>query len=248
MKKILLLLACSWLYFLTNAQTTPQVLNKTITVTGSAEMEIVPDEIYAMVELREYKKKGENKVELEKIKEDFLTKCRSIGLADSDVSIASYEGSNLSYWYWKKRRKDPDLFATIVYEVKFANSKKMDALIDALDDEATINFYVSKASHSKVIEYRKQLKIQAIKAAKEKAIYLTEAINEKVTEAITIKEPTEMYSDDVYNSNYSKGKYEAYSNSMYEKKVGGVSNPSGNSINFKKIKLRFEVEVVFALK
>ena len=37
-------------------------------------------------------------------------------------------------------------------------------------------------------EFRKQLKIQAIKAAKDKGIYLTEAITEKLGEAITISE------------------------------------------------------------
>ena len=45
---------------------------KTINVSGSADMEIIPDEIYVQVDLKEYKKKGESKVELEKIKSDFL--------------------------------------------------------------------------------------------------------------------------------------------------------------------------------
>ncbi len=39
---------------------------KTITVNGSAEMEIVPDEIYVQVELKEYEKKGSAKMDLEK--------------------------------------------------------------------------------------------------------------------------------------------------------------------------------------
>ena len=43
---------------------------KTISVTGSAEMDVIPDEIYVQVDLREYKKKGEEKTELEKIKAD----------------------------------------------------------------------------------------------------------------------------------------------------------------------------------
>jgi uncharacterized protein len=248
MKKIILAIVFLTILTISFGQNN-QVLNpKTITVTGSAELDIVPDEIYAMIEIREFKKKGENKTELDKLKTEFLEKCKSLGILDTDITVASYEGSNLGYWYWKKRRKDPDLYASIVYEVKFTTAKKMDALIDIVDDEATVNFYVSRATHSKIIEFRKQLKIQAIKAAKDKAIYLAEAINEKVADAITIKEPRETDSDDVLNNNYSKSKFEAVSNTYYEKKTGGISNPNGNSINFKKIKLRYEVDVVFGIK
>ena len=47
-------------------------------------------------------------------------------------------------------------------------------------------------AHSKEKEFKKQLKIQAVKAAKEKAIYLAGAIGENIGEAITINEPNEM--------------------------------------------------------
>jgi uncharacterized protein len=76
---------------------------KTISVTGSSEMEIIPDEIYVQVDLREYKKSGD-KVELEQIKTDFLRNCKTIGLPDSVISIASYEGYNGNWW--KKRKKN----------------------------------------------------------------------------------------------------------------------------------------------
>ena len=45
----------------------------------------------------------------------------------------------------------------------------MDALVEKLDDNATQNFQVVLTTHSNVIEFRKQLKIKAIQAAKEKA-------------------------------------------------------------------------------
>lgn len=235
----------------TNAQINPtfqSVLQKSITVTGSAEIEVVPDEIYATIELREYKKKGENKTELDKIKENFLQKCKQVGVAELDIAVASYEGSNLSYWHWRKRRKDPDFYLGIVYEIKFKDTKKMDELVDILDDDATVNFYINKATYSKITEVRKQLKIQAVKAAKEKAMYLTEAVNENLGNAITIKEPNEINSDYIYDG-ISNKKYDALSSNIYyEKKTGGVANPYNSALNFKKIKLRFEVEVVFSLK
>jgi uncharacterized protein YggE len=228
---------------------TPPTCNpypKTISVNGSAEMEIVPDEIYVQVDLREYKKKGENKTELERIKSDFLAKCNSVGIADADVSIASYEGNNYNYWYWKRRKKDPDMYASISYQVKFKESKKMDQLIDVLDDEATENFRIVNATHSKIKEYRKELKIQAIKAAKEKGIYLTEAVNEKLGEAITVIEPEE---SDITNLQDFNTRISQYSNSNgYMRDAEKMEGTDLPAVDFKKIKLRYEVQVVFALK
>ena len=67
----------------------------------------------------------------------------------------------------------------------------MDNLVEKLDDDATKNFTIVSVSHSKITEYRKDLKIKAIKAARDKGLYLTEAIGEKLGEAITINEPGE---------------------------------------------------------
>lgn len=209
---------------------------KTITVTGGAVMEVVPDEIYVLVDLKEYEKKGSGKINLDKIKADFLNNCRSIGLPDSAVTIASYDGYNGNPWV-RKRSKKQDLLASITYQVKFTNSKKMDELVEKLDDEATQNFRIARTSHSKIQEFRKQLKIQAIKAAKEKAGYLAAAIDEQVGAAVTITEPNDMIVQPYENRVFQ------YNMAMDAAKMGGESN-----VDFSKIKLSFEVNVVFALK
>ncbi len=243
MKKLVIQLALLIYCGFVNAQDKPGVnpYPKTISVSGSADMEIVPDEIYVQVDLKEYKKKGESKIELDKIKTDFLAKCKSIGIADSAISIASYEGANYNYWLLRKRKKDPDMYASIAYQLKFRDSKKMDQLVEVLDDEATANFRIIKVSHSKITEYRKQLKIQAIKAAKDKGIYLAEAISEKAGEAVTIIEPDENQLDMYENARISQ-----YSNTLSGQMQSDDLN--GQGVDFKKIKLRYEVKIVFALR
>jgi uncharacterized protein YggE len=217
---------------------------KTITVSGSAEMEIIPDEIYVNITLREYQKKGETKKEIEAIKTAFLESCKAVGLPDSAVSIFAFSGYN-NYYYFKKRKRDPDMQSSITYQVKFKDSKTMDDLVEKLDDEATQNFIIANTSHSKITEYRRQLKMKAIQAAKDKGVYLTESIGEKLGEAITIREPDEPKITPYY----------AAANSQI--RIRGVNTPAGDNfgyndkaqeIDFKKIKLRFEVDVVFALK
>jgi uncharacterized protein YggE len=249
MKKILLAMmlisTCSAL----SAQQTFQLNNnpfpKTITVSGSAEMEIIPDEIYVNITLREYQKKGEDKKDLETIKTSFLEACKSSGLPDSAISIFSYTGYG-NYFSYRKRKKDPNLFTSITYQVKFKDSKTMDLLVEKLDDEATQNFQIYATSHSKITEFRKQLKIKAVQAAKDKGLYLTEAISEKLGEAITVKEPDEsQYMPKGVNALAANNvMYEA----AYAKSFQAGSMAIDKEIDFRKIKLRFEVDVVFALK
>lgn len=246
MKKILSVVV--FLTAITNAfsQSTIDRVNpfpKTITVAGSAEMEITPDEIYVVVDLREYDKKGQGKINIESIKSDFLQNCKDVGLPDSTITIASYEGDNNP---WIRKKKKADLYASISYQIKFSKAADMDKLVAKLDDNATQNFQIVKTSHSKLPEFRKQLKIQAIKAAKEKGAYLSEAIGEKLGEAVTIAEPTEEFMP-YYNQINLLGSANMKMAAQRKYEEDSVTS-GGQQVEFKSIKLRFAVNVVFALK
>lgn len=236
MNRIVILLLMLFSFIETKAQTA-NPFPKTITVTGSAEMEIVPDEIDVNVDLKEYEKKGQGKISIDKIRQDFLIAVRSLGLPDSNISVAAYDGFNGNQW-WRKKNKKDELYASITYQVKLRTSAQVDQLVDKLDDNATQNFYITKTSHSRLEEFRKNLKIQAVKAAKEKAAYLAEAINEKIGEAVTINEPTEYFQP--YFNNMS-------SNMRLKANVADATNDPPQA-DFKKLKLKYDVAVVFALK
>lgn len=241
MKRILtgMIVFLSLLSFHSISQET--IKQKTINVSGIAEMEIVPDEIFIQVELREYDKKGGSKVDIDAIKTNFLKAAVSTGISENDISVQSYQGWDGNFWLYKKnKKKNPDLKASITYQVKLATTKKMDELVQKLDDEATQNFYIAKVSHSKIQEFKKQLKIKAVQSAKEKAAYLAEAINEKAGEAITINEPNEINSFP----------QPMYANRMLKAATGNLDadNEQAANIDFKKMKLQYEVNVVFALR
>ena len=215
---------------------------KTISVTGTAEMEIVPDEIYVAVDLKEYDKKGSGKVALETIKTDFLKNVRSIGLPDSAVSIAAYDGANGYPYWWARKKKKEELYASITYQIKFGNSKKLDELVEKLDDMATQNFYITRTAHSRLETHRRNLKMQAVKAAKEKGVYLAEAIGEAIGEAVTINEPQEYYQPYVNMRMANK------SMAMTQEAAMDMAGDGAAAPDFKKIKLRYDVTVTFALK
>jgi uncharacterized protein YggE len=221
------------------AQTATNLYPKRITVTGSAEIEVAPDEIYVQVDLKEYEKKGSGKVDIDKIKRDFLAAAKSIGVADTAVTIAQYDGFNGNPW-WRKKNKKEELYASISYQIKIRDSRQLDELVNKLDDNATTNFFIQRTSHSKLPEYRKQLKIAAVKAAKEKAVYLASSIDEQLDVAITINEPTEYFAP-YYNNRLS--------NTMMKQSMEAGPPPEDTAQpDFKKIKLKYDVTVVFALK
>ncbi len=211
---------------------------RTITVTGSAELEVVPDEIYVQVDLKEYEKKGQGKISIDKIKSDFLTQARSVGIADTSISIAAYDGTDTNPWLKKKKKKN-ELFASISYLLKVKNSTQLDQLVARLDDEATQNFFIQRTTHSRLAEFRKQLKIAAIKAARDKGQYLTEAAGESLGVAVTINEPSEYYIP-YYNMRQA--------NTMMRDQEMAQSAPEQDPVDFRKIKLKYDVTVVFALK
>ena len=238
MKKLILTLTASLCMLLVMAQSVDNTIKqRTINVNGSAQMEITPDEIYVQIELREYNKKNGDKVDIESIRNQFLSVAKSMGIADTDVVVQGYSGWDGNYWWYQKnKKKNPDMKAGINYEVKVRSVDQMDQLVDKLDDEATQNFFISRVSHSNMDVLKKQLKIQAVKAAKEKATYLAEAIGEQVGQALIINDPNE-------NNPYPQP---MYYNKMVTAEAAGNSAPM--NVDFKKIKLQFDVNVVFELK
>jgi uncharacterized protein YggE len=243
MKKILTGLLAVIMFSSANAQTNDVRQPRTINVSGTAEMEVVPDEIFVQVELREYKK-STGKVDIESIKKNFIKAVTGIGIADTNISVQGYQGYDANYWWYRKnKKKNPDMMASISYWVKLTSTKKMDELVEKLDDEATQNFFIAKVSHSKVQEFKKQLKIEAVKAAKEKATYLAGAIGEGIGNAININEPHEIgfYPPIMGRAANMSMKTEA----IEQQAAGDASSPN---IDFKKIKYKFEVNATFALK
>lgn len=214
---------------------------KKIEVTGSAEMEFIPNEIYMTFTLKEYLDAAKKKVKLESIKNDFLTLCKVVGIADSNISISSYTGNERWDYYWYKRRKtEPDFMSSISYAVKVSSPDKLDKMVASLNENAIDNFYIGKASHSDIEQLRKEVKTKALIASKTKADYLAKSIGEELGEALLIQEI-----ENSYNSYYSN----ALSNSnMVSQTAMSMEGDNSSGPNFQKIKLRYEMKVEFKLK
>jgi uncharacterized protein YggE len=214
---------------------------KKIEVTGSAEMEIVPNEIYMTFTLKEYLDATKKKIKLESIKTDFFALCKGAGVVDSNISISSYTGNERWDYYWYKRRKtEPDFMGSISYAIKVNSSDKLDKIVSGLNENAIDNFNISKTSHSDIEQLRKEVKTKALIASKAKADYLAKSIGEELGEALLIQEIENSYNS--YDSNTLSN-----SNSVSQTAMSMESDNSSTP-NFQKIKLRYEMKVEFKLK
>src|SRR4030095_2508909 len=192
MKKLnFFLITFAWLIMLTSvySQTiTQQPKIKKIIVTGSAEMDVDPDEIYVNFVLREYMNNRKEKIGIDIIKNEFLEACEKAGILKENIRVEGMAGTAYDNWFIRKKKKDPDFTATITYIIKFSSTKLLDNLIPKLNDEAVFNMYISKKDHSKMEAFRKEIKIKATQAARDKALYLAESIGEKIAGALLIEE------------------------------------------------------------
>src|SRR5436190_22011956 len=190
MKKSILILLMV-LPLISSAQQTitlPETVKK-IEVTGSAEMEVVPDEIYTAIMVQEYYNKQKEKVNIDAISKSFLATCDKAGISREQIGVQDMSGfDNTSWWYRKRKKEQPDLLQSTTYIVKFSSPAEVDKLVNTLDDNATQNVYISKTSSSKQEEYRKQLKKEALQNSKAKAQYLLEGIGAKAGAVLYVRE------------------------------------------------------------
>ncbi|MFZ4796157.1 MAG: SIMPL domain-containing protein [Bacteroidia bacterium] len=214
-----------------------QAPRKTIAVTGTAEMEIVPDEIYVSISLQEYKE-GSNKIVIETLEKALRETMNAMKIEAKNLSV---EGSYGYRNYIPKKHKQKDFFLSKTYQLKMTDLAKYNELIDRLNDEGISQVSISRTSHSKILEFKKQMRINAIKAAKEKAGYLLLAINEQLGEAVEVNEQegNEIYP--MYRNNRME-------NMKVMGSADSISNWAEPAIEMQQIKISSTISVVFAIK
>lgn len=211
---------------------------KKIEVNGSAEMEITPDEIFINITLREYMNKS-TKVGITKLEAQLQKAVQDAGIAKENFTIENVFGYNYDQW-WRKKKKDDDFMARKQYRLKLNRLDKINGILAAVDEEGIESVNIASFSHSKMEEYRKQVKMDALKAAKAKAEYLLGAIDEKIGGVLEIQEfNTDQYSD---------VRPEMANVRMFSAKAADAAGVPDSNIDFKTIKVRAEIKAVFGIK
>ena len=169
MKRIRLLLGAALFVFSLQAQ---EVNDRYIEVTGTSEIEIVPDKIHYLIEIREYfeeefdgKSKPEEyrtKVPLERIEQKLWKVLADVGIPEEAVRTQEVG----DYW----RRQGQDFLVSKKYDITLTDFKQIDEV------------------NKDMLVYHQKGKIEALKAAQRKATYLVEALGKKLGAVIRIVE------------------------------------------------------------
>jgi uncharacterized protein YggE len=239
MKKVALLLAGLFMTVSVWAQqqTIYKIPVKKIEVNGSAEIEITPDEIYLSISLKEYYKNKTTKIDISTLEKQLEKAVAEAGLPKESLTIENVYGYNPDYW-WKKKKNDPDFLASKRYRLKLNRLDKVNGIMAGVDEEGIESVNIASFSHSKMEEYRKEVKIKALQAAKTKATYLLDAIEERVGGVIEVQE--------INTDNYSDVRPLAVN--YMSKAAGAEMAVADSNIDFKTIKVRAEVRAVFGVK
>ena len=203
-----------------------------IELTGKSEMEIIPDEIYLNIDLRE--KDTKNKESISQLETKMFKALKKIGLdLEKQVKVLDFTSNFQSYWLKKK-----DVMKSKSFQVLVHDTKTLSNLFAALEKVDISNINIVKVDHSKMKEFKKEVKIRAIKNAKENAEALAEAIGQEAGRAIYIGQG---YSNQIQTLPRSKSIMIRGMASMDVEKAAP-------QLEFKKIKLEHKIMVRFELK
>ncbi len=203
-----------------------------IELNGNAKMEIVPDEIYLNIDLRERDTK--NKESISQLETKMFKALKKIGLdLEKQVKVLDFTSNFQNYWLKKK-----DVMKSKSFQVLVHDTKSLSNLFAALEKVDISNIQIVRVDHSKMEEFKKEVKIKAIKNAKTNAETLAEAIGQEAGRAIYI------------GQGYSN-RYEARpmaKNMMIRGMASMDMAETAPQLEFQKIKLDHKILVRFELK
>jgi uncharacterized protein YggE len=202
-----------------------------IEVSGSAEMDVTPDEIYVSVTLREFMFEVK-KQPIANIEKDFKEVINSLKI---DNKLLSLEGVYGTFDYDYKTQKRGEFLNAKTYIIKFSDMDKYNQMVMMLDKKGIENIHIQRTSHSKMDENRRKVKVEALKAAKEKADLLLAALGKQTGEVQLIRERD--------NNMGHMQPMNLKSNLAMDLN----SESAGQPIEMQKLKLRYEIEAHFLI-
>ena len=206
-------------------------LRRKVEVNGSAEIEITPDEIFIGISLKEYMKDAKKKVTIDVLEKQLQAAVIKAGIAKEDFMINDVS-SYTNYW---EKKKDANFLASKQYRIKVRELNKLDQIISSVDPKGIAYTNIESYSHSLIESYKKELKVKALKNAREKAASLVEAVGEKLGGVLLIQD---------HNSDYAAQPM-MYKTMAVRAEAADMAMPD---IDFKKIKLNYTINAVFEIK
>ncbi|MEO3402449.1 SIMPL domain-containing protein [Mucilaginibacter sp. CAU 1740] len=230
MKKLFILAALLATTFGAFAQNVD--LRRKIEVTGIAEQEVTPDIINVTISLQEYMD-GKKHIAINDLEAQLEKAVKEAGIQPSDFTVNNVSAWNNTY----QKKKTPDFLAGKQYCLRVRDLNKFNQIMSKIDPKGIQSTNIDSYDYSKMADLKRDLKIKALLAARDKATYLLAALGEKLGGAISITE-----SD---NSSFPQPRMYAMANTVSFKTAD--NNVGDSDISFKTIKLNFQIQAVFEI-
>lgn len=206
-----------------------------IEVTGTAQMEVDPNELYLFIRLREFEE-NRAKVQLEKLDQDFLAALKAAGIDKKNLALAN-AGSQLG----KLGRKDKDAFREKSYELKLSSAAELEKFLEKLEPVKVETLTLTKVTHSDIEKFKIDLKIKALQAAQTKAQSLLKAIGSDIGKPIMVRD---------WETEPVQPMAAQYANVRMNAAVAGMEGDmaADDQVGFRKIRLRAQINAQFEIK
>jgi len=207
-----------------NAQT-QEVKKNAIEVTGVAEMEVEPDEIIFSIGI-----KADNKNDLADNEKKLFEILKNAGVKNEDIKFKSMYQN-----IYSKTAK-----FTKSYQFKAGSKSSLSKIFEDLNQKWVSSLNIAEVKSTKIADFRKAVKINALKAAKEKADYLLESMGKKTGNALEIVEIEDYTSDMIMPAAY-KGRVNSVQMEMADAPVDYSFD------NIENIKLKYSIKTRYEI-
>src|SRR5690606_7418588 len=148
--------------------------------------EVTPDIIYIGISLKEYFRDSNNKkkVEIEELERQLQMAVSKAAIPQENFTINNIS----SYTNWWDKKKTPELLARKQYRIKVTDLSSTDETTGAADAKGIEYGDIESKEYSKMEALKKDLRIRALQAARDKANYLVRAIGSALGGPLEIQE------------------------------------------------------------
>lgn len=202
-----------------------------IEVNGVAEKEIAPNEIYLSITINERDSKG--KISIDEQQRDMVAVLKKLGVKPAE----QLKMLDLTSSYFKRG----NALAKAQYELKLTSAVEVACVWRALDELGISQVTVQKVSHTDIETFKKEVRADAMRAARDNARALAEAIDQKAGKCFWIAD----YSSPV-KTTFAVANMKA--RGVMEESVSFDAIVEEEGLEFQTINLQHRVQAKFVLE
>ena len=231
MKKMIFLATAFVLVALSVSAQQAETFPSYIEVNGVAEKEIAPNEIYLSITINERDSKG--KISIDEQQRDMVAVLKKLGVKPAE----QLKMLDLTSSYFKRG----NALAKAQYELKLTSAVEVARVWRSLDELGISQVTVQKVSHTDIETFKKEVRADAMRAARDNARALAEAINQKAGKCFWIAD----YSSPV-KTTFAVANMKA--RGVMEESVSFDAMVEEEGLEFQTINLQHRVQAKFVLE